>query len=125
MPYGIALVLAIIAILVALWFRLESPLSPAMWKDPFPLPALDGHFRPNHELQKAERLLVDRFSGPESFAFDRTTGRAYTGVAGGRLIEIEPDGKEMRNIFFVGGKYVRNSELLLGSQLIHVVLQAS
>jgi hypothetical protein len=107
MANAVAFTLAALAVLAALWLRLKSPLSPAIWKDPFPLPALDGHFKPNEELQRAERLLMNRFVGPESFAFDPTTGRAYTGVAGGRLIEIEPDGKEMRNIFFVGGEYMQ------------------
>lgn len=92
-----AVVSAGIAVLLALT---NSPLSPYVWRDPFPLPSL---IVPNAELEGVVRHQDGKLAGPESMAFHPTTGDVFTGLAGGQIVVISADGKNMKNLFFVGG----------------------
>jgi sugar lactone lactonase YvrE len=82
----VVLVLAVLVTLAAL----PSPMFAASWQPPR-APNLEGGFRPNDELARADRLLSGQVVGPESIAFD-AADQLYAGTTDGKVIRMQRGG---------------------------------
>lgn len=82
----VVLVLAVLVTLAAL----PSPMFATAW-DPPRAPNLEGGFRPNKELARADRLLSGQVIGPESIAFD-AADQLYAGTTDGKIIRMQRGG---------------------------------
>jgi sugar lactone lactonase YvrE len=82
----VVLVLAVLVTLAAL----PSPMFAVAWT-PARAPNLEGGFRPNDELARADRLLSGQVVGPESIAFD-AADHLYAGTTDGKIIRMQRGG---------------------------------
>lgn len=86
-------VILLIGILPTTWFP-GLPIEPSSYSLPDLTSGLKGW---NNVIgSKASRLLEGRIVGPESLA--AKDGLIYTGLADGRLVEIDPKDQELRFI---------------------------
>lgn len=85
------LLLLVAATLLYLLFW-PVPISPAAWT-PSAAPPLTGEYEQNSRLAHIERLSLGTGFAPEDVAID-TEGRIYAGLADGRIMRLQPDGKQ-------------------------------
>jgi sugar lactone lactonase YvrE len=93
-----ALVVLGVAYLVA-W---PVPIAPRRWAVG-PDPGYRGPFAENHTLAGLQRIALDGRTGPEHLAIG-PDGRLYTGVAGGEILRIDPDGGRLEVFAKTGGR---------------------
>ncbi|HXD32702.1 MAG TPA: SMP-30/gluconolactonase/LRE family protein [Pyrinomonadaceae bacterium] len=86
---GVVLILAAVLLYILLW---PVPVSPAAWTPP-PAPELTGPFAKNNRLAGIQRLATDGGFAPEDVALD-SRGRIYTGMNNGRIVRLQPDGRQ-------------------------------
>jgi sugar lactone lactonase YvrE len=67
------------------------PISPGAWT-PGAVPPLTGEYQQNSRLANTERLSLGTGFAPEDVAID-AEGRIYTGFEDGRIMRLQPDGK--------------------------------
>ena len=84
------LLLLVAATLLYLLFW-PVPISPAAWT-PAPAPPLTGEYEQNSRLANTERLSLGTHFAPEDVAISMD-GRIYTGLDDGRIMQLQPDGK--------------------------------
>lgn len=96
--------LAILAIGVAIFLLLPSPID-AVAYDPPPAPPLTGPLAPNTKLRDAVPLADGQIAGPEDVEVD-PDGVVYTGLIDGRIVRILDDAEGGRVEEFVntGGR---------------------
>lgn len=70
------------------------PIAPAAWTPPA-APALAGPYEQNSRLAPVERLSLGQGHAPEDVAID-SEGRVYGGLEDGRIVQLQPDGKQPR-----------------------------
>ena len=87
LPFIIFLVAGTISYLL-LW---PVPINPGVWTPPQP-PALTGPYQANSRLAGTERLSLGDGYAPEDVALD-SNGQIYAGFDDGRIIRLQPDGK--------------------------------
>ena len=87
------LVALIAATLVYLLFA-PVPIAPSAWTPP-PAPALAGQYEQNSRLAPVDRLSLGQGHGPEDVALD-AEGKIYGGLDDGRIVQLQPDGKQPR-----------------------------
>lgn len=95
----------IVAITLALCYFLFWPASPkpaGAFAAPL-APTLTGVYAPNGLLQEIERFGDGSCLGPEDVAIDNR-GRIYAGMADGRIIRLEKDGRNPELIVDTGGR---------------------
>ena len=81
----------LIAATIAYLLFWPVPISPAAWT-PAHAPSLTYEYQQNFRLTNTERLSLGAGFAPEDVAFD-TKGRIYTGLDDGRIMRLQPDGK--------------------------------
>jgi sugar lactone lactonase YvrE len=79
-------ILAVLALYLTLW---PVSIEPVAWTPP-EAPKLEGVYATNSRLAKV-RWIKAGGEGPEDVAVD-AKGRLYTGIYGGRIVRISPDG---------------------------------
>lgn len=84
--FVVVLTLAVLVTLAAL----PSPMLAASWRPPR-APNLEGGFKPNDELARADRLLSGQIIGPEAIAID-DADRLYTGTTDGKIVRLQRGG---------------------------------
>lgn len=85
---GLALVVVALLLYLLFW---PVPVSPAAWTPPA-APGLAGPYAPNNRLAGIERLETGGGFGPEDVALD-SRGRIYAGMDNGRIVRLQPNGK--------------------------------
>ena len=93
---GLAIVLGLP---LAAWLVLELFIPCPIDPEGFVLaerPAFEGPLSPNNKLMSVEKLMTGKFRGPESMTIH--DGKMYTGVADGRVIEIDLKTQEVRTL---------------------------
>lgn len=89
--YGAATLVAALALYLVAW---PVPIAPRRWT-----PGRDagfvGPFASNRELAGLNRIEIGGRAGPEHIAFG-ADGRLHTGVAGGDILSMNPDGSDLR-----------------------------
>lgn len=92
--------LAVTVVIILLIGSLPSSLFPGFPIDPvsYPIPDLTTGLKGWNNVigNKASKLLENRIVGPESLA--SRNGMIYSGLADGRLVEIDPAKEELRFI---------------------------
>ena len=78
------------------------PINPAAWTPP-PAPALTGQYEKNSRLAPVQRLDLGSGHAPEDVAID-AEGRIYAGFEDGRIMVLQPDGTEPKNLVSTGGR---------------------
>ncbi|MFH4973406.1 hypothetical protein AB6A40_000115 [Gnathostoma spinigerum] len=69
----------------------EGPIKAVSYRPNAP-PQLDGPLFPNLRLQNVEQLLKGELLGPESIEVHPKTGKLYTGLRTGEIVEVSVDG---------------------------------
>jgi hypothetical protein len=101
----------LVAVLSALLvYFIPSELNPVVWDDPSPLLELKDSLSPNNLLTNSEKLGLNEFSGPESIAFDASTGEGFSGLGDGTVVQFSESGRLIKSIFFSGGFLQTKSE---------------
>jgi len=91
--FGLFIVLIIV---VALGYLLLAPvpITPAAWTPPT-APTLTGQFAQNTRLSPVQKLSLGEGHKPEDVALD-AEGKIYAGFEDGRIVVLQPDGKQPR-----------------------------
>jgi sugar lactone lactonase YvrE len=87
LPFVIFLVASTIGYLL-LW---PVPINPGVWTPP-EAPTLTGPYQANSRLAGTERLSLGEGFAPEDVALD-SSGQIYAGFDDGRIMRLQPDGK--------------------------------
>jgi sugar lactone lactonase YvrE len=87
LPYLIFLLAATVSYLL-LW---PVPINPGVWTPP-PAPQLTGPYQANLRLATTEKLQLGEGFAPEDVALD-SAGQIYAGFEDGRIIRLQPDGR--------------------------------
>ncbi|HEY2963120.1 MAG TPA: SMP-30/gluconolactonase/LRE family protein [Pyrinomonadaceae bacterium] len=90
----VSFLVALIAASLAYLFFAPVPIAPAAWTPPA-APALAGPYEQNSRLAPVERLSLGQGHAPEDVAID-SEGRVYGGLEDGRIVQLQPDGKQPR-----------------------------
>jgi sugar lactone lactonase YvrE len=87
------LLLVVLLVIATLLYLLFWPvrISPAAWTPPA-APPLTGEYQQNSRLANTERLSLGSGFAPEDVAI-AADGRIYTGLDDGRIMQLQPDGK--------------------------------
>lgn len=85
---GLALIVVALLLYLLFW---PVPVSPAAWTPPA-APELEGAYAQNNRLAGIERLETGGGFAPEDVALD-SLGRIYAGMDNGRIVRLQPDGK--------------------------------
>ena len=99
------IVVVVVLILAGgLLYLLISPvgITPAAWTPPV-APALTGPYEQNSKLATTERLPMGSGFASEDVALD-AQGRIYGGLEDGRIIQLQPDGKQPRVFASTNGR---------------------
>jgi sugar lactone lactonase YvrE len=97
------------------WLMLApTPVEPVAWNPPGAPPAT-GAYAPNQALAAAQRFAQD-LPGPEAAAVG-PRGEIYTGLVDGRVMVIEPDGKQ-RKLANTGGRPIGLKRAANGNLLV-------
>jgi sugar lactone lactonase YvrE len=85
------LVLFLIASIIGYLLLWPVPINPGVWTPP-EAPLLTGPYQANSRLAGTERLSLGEGFAPEDVALD-SSGQIYAGLDDGRIIRLQPDGK--------------------------------
>jgi sugar lactone lactonase YvrE len=85
---GLALIVVALLLYLLFW---PVPVSPAAWTPPA-APELAGPYAQNNRLAGTGRLETGGGFAPEDVALD-SRGRIYAGMDNGRIVRLQPDGK--------------------------------
>jgi sugar lactone lactonase YvrE len=110
---GVLAALGVFLLYLLFW---PIPFDPAATTLPAP-PPLSGVYAPNTRLAAVERLPLGDASGPEDIAFD-SQGRIYSGVADGRILRLDPDGRNPQTFADAGGRPLGLRFDALGSLIV-------
>jgi len=97
--FGLLVLLGLLLLYLLFW---PVPIDPVAWT-PQEMPPLTGTYAPNTRLTDVKRLGLGDAFGPEDIAVD-SQGRIYTGVEGGRILRLEPDGGKPEMFSDTGGR---------------------
>lgn len=92
----------LISVIVGVWFQTQSVLEPVLWETPNALGSFSGPTAVNDVLKHGVKI-TGNFSGPESIAFDPSTGNAYASFNDGTVGSFGQTGEFLGRVFFVGG----------------------
>jgi len=90
----LSFLVALLAATLAYLFFAPVPIAPAAWTPPA-APALVGPYEQNSRLAPVERLSLGQGHAPEDVAID-SDGRIHGGLEDGRIVQLQPDGKQPR-----------------------------
>jgi len=102
MKKTILTLLIAIGVIVAAVLLWPSPIDPDAWEPP-QSEGFVGAYAVNEGLERAEVIKLDDGYGPEDVAVD-SSGNIYGGVHDGRIIKIDPDGKQTVFATIEGGR---------------------
>lgn len=94
----------LVIITVGILYLCFAPVSidPAAFTPP-PNPGLEGRYAPNLKLQAGQKMLTNLGIGPEDIAMGKD-GLLYTGLADGRIVLFDTNGKFVRELCHTGGR---------------------
>lgn len=90
----LSFLVALIAATLAFLLFAPVPIAPSAWTPPA-APALVGPYQQNSRLAPVERLNLGQGHAPEDVAID-AEGKIYGGLEDGRIVQLQPDGKQPR-----------------------------
>jgi sugar lactone lactonase YvrE len=102
MIMALSVLAALVVVLVAYLIAWPVPIEPQSWT-PGRAPGFAGPFAENRDLAALNRIELAGRSGPEHIAFG-PDGRLYTGVAGGEILSMAPDGGGLVAFAKTGGR---------------------
>mmetsp|Transcript_12384 Transcript_12384/g.18571 ORF Transcript_12384/g.18571 Transcript_12384/m.18571 type:complete len:445 (-) Transcript_12384:25-1359(-) len=91
-----------IAFLMKLYLSADWSIEAYSWDDIKPLKEWEGVLSPNNALSEAKLLNYDQTIGAESFVVG-SNDSIYTGLADGRVVELNKDGLLKETVIFIGG----------------------
>jgi len=96
---ALAAIVVACALYLVFW---PSPIEPRVWA-PAPDRGHSGRFARNDRLSNLRRIDLGGAVGPEHIAFG-PDGKLYTGVVGGDILRVNPDGGERETFANTGGR---------------------
>ncbi len=94
----VVLVFLVVVLYLLFW---PVPIKPVKWVPP-KAPKLEGAYAKNLALASIDRIPVGGI-GPEDVIFDQK-GRLFTGLEDGRIMGMQPDGQDLKQLAHTGGR---------------------